>query len=262
MAMSGAVRFDETKVGSYTVRYAAYGEHYETAEFNRTLGCFCYVLRGHVVETQLERVWEMPTAALVFHPLGPVRRFVGTNLSCTSMFFDLGSITSKLDGPLPFDRKLVLTSGAAIAIGTRFAKEVVNLDKDSPLAIEELLWEMAALAARKKFATNTISTAPSWLRLARDLVRSGEKLTLEAIAREVGTHPVHLSRSFHRHFGLTMSDYARQVRLRRACRALTDPQANISDIAFEAGFADHSQFTRHFRQALGVTPTEYRRLIR
>ena len=259
--MSSGIRFDERKVGPFIVRNAAYGSRVEKRDFNRTLGCFCYVLRGHVVETQNESVWEMPTAALVFHPLGPVRSFIGTELSCVSMFFDLGSITSKLDGRLPFDRKLVLTGGAAIAIGTRFAKEMLNLDQDSHMAIEELLWDMAALAARREYSTGGISTAPRWLRMAKDMIRSGDKLTLDEIAKEVGAHPVHLSRSFHRHYGLTLSDYSRQIRLRRACQALTDPSIGIGDVAFEAGFADHSQFTRHFRQAVGVTPSEYRRLL-
>ncbi|WP_369294197.1 AraC family transcriptional regulator [Microcoleus sp. herbarium14] len=32
---------------------------------------------------------------------------------------------------------------------------------------------------------------------------------------------------------------------------------SISEIASEVGFGDHSQFTRHFKRLMGVTPKQF-----
>jgi AraC-like DNA-binding protein len=39
-------------------------------------------------------------------------------------------------------------------------------------------------------------------------------------------------------------------------------EASVADIAQACGYADHSAFTRQFRATTGVTPSEYRQLLR
>jgi transcriptional regulator GlxA family with amidase domain len=39
-------------------------------------------------------------------------------------------------------------------------------------------------------------------------------------------------------------------------------ERSIGRIALDAGFADHSDFSRHFSATTGVTPTQYRRIQR
>lgn len=62
--------------------------------------------------------------------------------------------------------------------------------------------------------------------------------------------------------GMSPARWIRQERLEQASRLLADPrQANrtITDIAFSAGFADASHFTRAFKARFGIGPREYRR---
>lgn len=259
MATNEETRMSEYQVAELIVRHGMYGRRFELRDFDRLAGCFCYVLRGHCVETQNGKAYEMPTAALVYHPLGRVRSFLSSDLDCISMHFPLPMVCDRLETRLPLDRTLVMTGPDAISLGTRLLQESRRQDAFSRLALEGLLLEMAALSARQ---TASPEIAPKWLVRAKDLLRESAAgdLTLDALAREVGAHPVHLSRSFRRCFGLTVSDYARQVRLQKACKALANPALDIADIAFDAGFADHSQFSRHFKQAVGMTPSEYRRL--
>src|SRR4029077_15444706 len=102
---------------------------------------------------------------------------------------------------------------------------------------------------------------PSWLDQAVELLhdRYVEDLTIAAVANGVGIHPVHLARSFRRHFGCSPGEFTRFCRLERAARMLTRSDRPLSEIALESGFGDQSQFTRAFARDLGIAPGEYRR---
>ncbi len=44
--------------------------------------------------------------------------------------------------------------------------------------------------------------------------------------------------------------------------ALDDPARSVTDIAYDVGFADLSNFVRSFRRAAGVSPRGFRRAAR
>ncbi len=65
--------------------------------------------------------------------------------------------------------------------------------------------------------------------------------------------------------GSSLERYIQQRRLEQCRRALEDPlQFNrmIGEIAYAWGFSDHSHFTRRFRDAFGMTPSDCRQLAR
>jgi AraC family transcriptional regulator len=47
--------------------------------------------------------------------------------------------------------------------------------------------------------------------------------------------------------------------LRRAARLLADPARSVTDVAFDVGFSDLSNFVRTFRRAAGVSPRAFRK---
>ncbi|WP_442507366.1 AraC family transcriptional regulator [Novipirellula sp. SH528] len=67
-----------------------------------------------------------------------------------------------------------------------------------------------------------------------------------------------LARLTKRLFGLTPSQFIRQTRVATASRLLLDTDKTIADISFSSGFYDQSAFTRAFRAATGVTPSQFR----
>lgn len=68
-----------------------------------------------------------------------------------------------------------------------------------------------------------------------------------------------LARLTKRLFGLTPSQFISKTRIAVASRLLYETDKPISDIALSSGFYDQSAFTRAFRIATGVTPSEFRR---
>ncbi len=86
-----------------------------------------------------------------------------------------------------------------------------------------------------------------------------EAVDLEMVSRQAGLSPFHFLRLFARVLGVTPHQYLVRCRLRHAARLLADPARSITDIAFDVGFADLSNFVRTFRRAAGVSPRAFRK---
>lgn len=155
-----------------------------------------------------------------------------------------------------FDRSELLASPAASAVAVKVLREFRRPDALSPLVIESAMLELYAAAARCREAVR----APTWLRQVRAQVerRFQERLLLSELALAVEVHPGHLARAFRRHYGTTVGELVRELRVAYAQRRLKTG-APLSEIAQDAGFADQSHFTRTFRRATGQTPVQYRR---
>lgn len=92
--------------------------------------------------------------------------------------------------------------------------------------------------------------------------RAHEAIDLEAAARTVGLSPFHFLRLFAAVIGATPHQYLVRARLRRAARLLADGERPITDVAYEVGFGDLSNFVRTFHRAAGVSPRRFRRAAR
>ncbi len=91
---------------------------------------------------------------------------------------------------------------------------------------------------------------------------SHEPLDLESAASEVGLSSFHFLRLFGRVLGVTPHQYLVRSRLRRAARLLIDDTRSITQIAFDVGFGDLSNFVRTFHRAAGISPRGFRRAAR
>ena len=70
------------------------------------------------------------------------------------------------------------------------------------------------------------------------------------------------SRAFRKHTGMSLVQYVKRLRINLACQILmSDEQAPITDICFEVGFNNVSNFNRQFLVEKGMTPSRFRRLL-
>jgi AraC family transcriptional regulator len=74
----------------------------------------------------------------------------------------------------------------------------------------------------------------------------------------LGGIQVQISRQFHHHFGCTVSEYIRRVRIARAQSLLSRRDLELAEIALACGFSDQSHFTTAFRKLTGMPPRRYR----
>jgi AraC-like DNA-binding protein len=90
--------------------------------------------------------------------------------------------------------------------------------------------------------------------LQRDLVKPPN---LEAIGREVGCSPFHLSRTFSQEAGMTIPQYLRKLRIERAAELLQTGKYNVTEAALEVGYSSLSHFSQAFCQTMGCCPGLY-----
>lgn len=83
--------------------------------------------------------------------------------------------------------------------------------------------------------------------------------TLEACARHVSCHPVHLSRTFKKETGVDFHEHVHQVRIDHARHLLHIRGMNATRVSYEVGYADTSHFTRVFKRIVGQTPAAFAR---
>lgn len=156
---------------------------------------------------------------------------------------------------------LAVRGGRAIHLASELRREFKAGDAASELAIEGLTLSLLGELGRAKDRAER-SVKPGWLIRAVEILhdRMRDSVRMAEIADEVGVHPVHLSRTFARHYGCTMGEYLRRLRVEVARKELVDTSRSLSDIAYGAGFSDQAHFTRVFKQLTGFTPRAYREL--
>lgn len=86
-------------------------------------------------------------------------------------------------------------------------------------------------------------------------------LKLSDLAAHYGMSNSTFSRFFRRITGETFVSFIRRLRIDHACKLLLNHQLNISDICFQCGYHNLSNFNRHFLMLKHMTPREYRRLL-
>ena len=104
---------------------------------------------------------------------------------------------------------------------------------------------------------------PRWLRDVMCEMDEGwaPELRVATVAARAGVHPVYLARCVRRWYDISVGDVIRSLRLRAAALAVAAPGGTVSDVAHACGFADEAHFCRTFREASGLTPGSYRRLV-
>ncbi|HEV7308149.1 AraC family transcriptional regulator [Ensifer sp.] len=83
---------------------------------------------------------------------------------------------------------------------------------------------------------------------------------LADLAREAGMSETAFSRFFKKNTGNTFTDHVNKLRIWQACKLLAETDMPITDICFEVGYLNISNFNRTFLRQHKMTPSAYRRL--
>lgn len=89
-----------------------------------------------------------------------------------------------------------------------------------------------------------------------------ETIRLENLADLIGMTPVSLSRFFKLRTGKTVTDYIIDIRLGHAAKLLVETTNTITEICYDSGFNNLSNFNRVFKKRKGCSPLEFRQNYR
>ena len=87
-------------------------------------------------------------------------------------------------------------------------------------------------------------------------------ISLSDIGRVAGMSESAVCRYFRKQTAVRFSDYLNNFRIDKVIRQMLKSDDYISNICFECGFSNISNFNRAFRRRLGMSPREYRNKLR
>lgn len=98
------------------------------------------------------------------------------------------------------------------------------------------------------------------VRVARDFVQQNieTNMSLAMLAEIAHVHPAYLSTLFKKETGKNLTDFIVDCRIERAIELLKNPDYKIYEVAVAVGYSDAKYFSNVFKNALGVTPREWR----
>lgn len=82
---------------------------------------------------------------------------------------------------------------------------------------------------------------------------------LNQLARQVGLSRSHFFKLFHEQTGFSPLMFINSHRMETAITRITKSDISLTNLAFNLGFSTHGNFTRFFRQQVGVTPSKFQR---
>jgi AraC-like DNA-binding protein len=83
------------------------------------------------------------------------------------------------------------------------------------------------------------------------------ELDIEKFAAEVGVSRMQLYRKLSALTDMTVKEFIRNVRLKRAVQLLEQKTMTVSEVAYAVGFKDLSHFRKCFKQQYGMSASEY-----
>jgi len=93
--------------------------------------------------------------------------------------------------------------------------------------------------------------------IGRNFTRDLREAEVAALSRQsIST----FSRSFRRHTGIGFVQHVTSLRIELACQHLSQAELSVTDICYEVGFNNVSNFNRQFLAAKGVPPSKFRAL--
>jgi AraC family transcriptional regulator len=224
---------------------------------------FTFILQGNVLEGNKKEIYHCGPGSLLFHnwqdphynikPEGFTRGFhiELEHAWFKNLSFDIAALQGSIN----------ISNADARFLFYKIFKETKICDDISKLSVQSLLLEVLVQLFHNNEPTK--NPKPSWTNKIKELLHDEhcKSLSLEALAKNLGIHPVHLSRYFPKHFHCGLGEYIRKLRVEKSLALLSNKNFSLTAISFECGFSDQSHFNRCFKDIMGVTPLTYKKLL-
>ena len=258
VAEEDGVSVTSADLNGLTLSELRFPESYVQAPFEPELPYLAVVLEGALVKSFPRRALDLSRATAVAIPVGATHGARFGPDGARILIVRPRSASDPVAGC--FERITELRGRELTWLAWRLAGELRADDAAAPLAAEGFALELLAATTREARAERSQALPPAWLRTAEELLRArlAERIGLSELAETVGVHPAYLARAFRAHYGLSVGEYGRRLRLAWAAAELARGGKPLAEIAAGAGFADQSHFTRIFRRHVGTTPARYR----
>lgn len=261
----------------YTGTYAYPGERHDFWEL-------LYVDKGAVQVTAGDRRFRLDQGRVVFHAPGEFHAFsaagvapdlVVVSFGCDSPAMELfrGRVSAIGGEERSLLGRIVAESAAAFSTPLNVPSVTQLRRQEAPpfgceqlvcAALEELLIRLVrrggqpdALSPRRTEDGGALAQVMDYLEQ-----RVGLPLTLEEICRDNLVGRSQLQKLFHAHTGGGVMAWFGALKIQAAKRLIREGRLNFTQIAAQLGYQSVHYFSRRFRIATGMSPSEYERSVK
>ena len=188
----------------------------------------------------------------------------GEDLMSKNQFASIRRMLKRADHGLAFPLSAIMKVYSTLDTIAAESERFVQFLKFMYVLYELSISDEARVLASSSFAHTERSTESRRVQKVKQYVNDhyAEPQKLADLADLVGMSPVSFSRFFRQRTGRTLSDYIVDIRLGFAARMLVDSSKNISEICYECGFNNLSNFNRTFKAKRNYTPRDFRAMFK
>lgn len=238
-----------------------------------------YVKSGTLSVTVNKKIYTCKKGELIFINPGELHSITGSNIHYYAFVFKPNMLSFSDDDAVqklqirPFtEGKIRFFAKPEIVPDMKMIIEhitAVNTEQSPGYMLETkaLLLMLINRLLCKKFYTENESSARKMeaeARLKAIVAYIGEHfsepVSLDDIASEFHMSPKYFCRFFKSRFHKTFIEYLNLVRIENAMRLMDSSDISVTEAALSSGFSNMSYFTRVFKNAVGRTPSEYKKL--
>jgi AraC-like DNA-binding protein len=256
---------DGLQVTDVACRHEARQGHFHEAQHHAVVfvrrGCFVRQAAG------APQVLD-PTSVYCINP-GDEQRYDHPDASgdeCTSVRVDARRLASLWGGDPTF-ACVALQSSPRVDLEHRLLLAAVRR-REPPDELVERTISLVASALERADPRRVASGRPTatharaaLVDAARQSLAADPGLSVPDLAAALHVSPHHLSRIFRAHTGHTISRHRMRLRARAALERLAHGERDLTRLAAELGFTDHSHLCRVLREETGHAPSGLRELL-
>ena len=192
------------------------------------------------------------------------RDILSENMLSKSQFASIRNMLSKAEHGLAFPVPAIMKIYSVLDSLAVESEKFVQILKVFYILYQLSLCDDAKVLASSSFAHTSRNKESRRILKVKQYINDhySEDLNLKDMAELVGMSPVSFSRFFRVRTSRTLSEYIADIRLGYAARLLVDTSKNVSEICYECGFNNLSNFNRQFKAKRGRTPREFRQMYK
>ena len=215
----------------------------------------------------LEHVWEQgncKSADIREITIQFSKDIFNENLLSKNQFVSIKKMLDKAEHGLAFPLSAIMKVYSALDTLAVEKEKFVQFLKFLYILYELSMADGVKVLASSSFANTSRNKESRRVQKVKQYINDhySEPLMLNDLADIAGMSPVAFSRFFRIRTNRTLSDYIADIRLGFAARLLVDTTKNISEICYECGFNNLSNFNRTFKNKRGSTPREFREMYK
>ena len=122
----------------------------------------------------------------------------------------------------------------------------------------KVLVSLASTTGEQLLDTKNLS--PTLIKITRYIEENYTfQITLQSLASHFSLSKQYIMRLFREQFGMTVTHYINEVKLRKSLDLLTFHSLSVSEVAYAVGFSSLYYFDRVFKKTYALTPSEYQK---